>query len=223
MLFTKKRAENNTVPSCLVIIGARGWGREVLWAVDSNKEHFNMTVKGFLDDDPHALDGLKGDFPPIISSVEDYEVRPDDLFFCALGDSEARKQYAELIEQKGGKFVTLIHPKATVSPNAVIGEGSFIDEYVSISDNVNIGRHVIVQRLATLGHDTKACDFVTIGAYAFCGGKSQIGDCSTLHVRTTLLRNVNVGSNAVVGAGSVVIKKVKDGDHVFGNPAKRIW
>lgn len=207
----------------LIIIGARGWGREVLWAVESNKDTFQLEVKGFLDDDRHALDGLVGTFPPILSSVEAYEVCPDDLFFCALGDSEARKHYAEIIEGKGGKFATLILPKASVSPNAVIGGGTFVDEFVCISDNVNIGRHVIVQRLATLGHDTKVGDHATLGAYTFCGGKSQIGECSTLHVRTTLLRNVNVGCNAVVGAGSVVIKNVKDGEHVFGNPAKRIW
>lgn len=223
MISLKKRGDKIKAPINLVIIGARGWGREVLWAVESNKGHFNMTVKGFLDDDPHALDGLVGDFPPIISFVEDYEVCPGDLFFCALGDSEARKHYAQIIEQKGGRFATLIHPKASVSPNAVIGEGAFIDEYTCISDNVRVGRHGIVQRFATLGHDTMVGDFVTIGAYTFCGGKSQIGDCSMLNVRTTLLRNVNVGSNAVVGAGSVVIKNVKDGDHVFGNPAKTIW
>lgn len=207
----------------LIIIGARGWGREVLWAVESNKSSFGMTVKGFLDDDVHALDGLNGKFPPILSSVEDYEVCTDDLFFCALGDADVRKHYAEIIERKGGRFVSIIHPKASVSPNAVIGDGSYIDENVTLSDNVHVGRHAIVQRLSTLGHDMKIGDYVTIGAYTFCGGNSSVGDCSTLHVRTTLLHNVNVGTNAVVGAGSVVIKKVKDGDHVFGNPAKRIW
>lgn len=213
----------NITPKKLIIIGARGWGREVSWAVESNRRYHRLKIKGFLDDDIHALDGLNGKFPPILSSVEDYEVCSGDLFFCALGDTEARKHYAEIIERKGGKFVSIIHPKASVSPNAVIGEGSFIDEYVSISDNVRLGKHTLVQRLATVGHDTKIGDYVTLGAYTFCGGNSTIGDCSTLHVRTTLLRNVNVGSNAVVGAGSVVIKKVKDGDHVFGNPAKRIW
>lgn len=210
-------------PKKLIIIGARGWGREVLWAVRSNGIRLGMTVKGFLDDDVNALDDLDGDFPPILSSVESYEVCAGGLFFCALGDAEARKHYSEIIERKGGKFVSIIHPKASVSPNAVIGEGSFIDEYVSISDNVRLGKHTLVQRLATVGHDTKIGDYVTLGAYTFCGGNSTIGDCSTLHVRTTLLRNVSVGANAVVGAGSVVIKKVKDGDHVFGNPAKRIW
>lgn len=210
------------IPVHLVIIGARGWGREVYWALSSYVNRRDITIKGFLDDDIHAFDGLKGDFPPILSSVEDYKVCPGDIFLCALGDSATRKQYADIIEKKGGKFYTFIHPRASISPNATIGEGSFIDEYVTVSDNVNIGKHVIVQRLSTLGHDVTVGDNVTIGAYVFCGGNSKIGDGSTLHVRSTLLRKKNVGTNAVVGAGSVVIRHVKDDAHVFGNPAKTI-
>lgn len=210
-------------PLKLVIIGARGWGREVLWAFGDLVSSGRIIVKGFLDDDPHALDGLNGEFPPILSSVEDYEVRPDELFFCALGDSAARMRYSKIIEQKGGHFYTYIHPHAIICPNATIGEGSYIDQFVLVSDNVVLGKHCLIQRLATIGHDTKVGECVTIGAYTFCGGDSEIGDGSMLHVRTTLLRKVHVGKNAVVGAGSVVIKKVKDGAHVFGNPAKEIW
>lgn len=210
------------MPAHLVIIGARGWGREVYWSLSSNVSRIRISIKGFLDDDIHALDGLNGKFPPILSSVEDYQICPGDIFFCALGDPAARKKYADIIKGKGGKFYTFIHPRASISPNATIGEGSFIDEYVTVSDNVNIGKHVIVQRLSTLGHDVTVGDNVTIGAYVFCGGNSKIGDGSTLHVRSTLLRKVNVGMNAVVGAGSVVIRHVADDAHIFGNPAKKI-
>lgn len=206
----------------LVIIGARGWGREVLWAARSLESDGVIRIKGFLDDNPHALDGLRGDFPPILGAVEDYQVKPDDIFFVALGDPMYRRKYAEIIERKGGKFGTYISPKATVSPNAIIGEGAYIDEYVNVSDNVVIGKHALVQRMSTLGHDMQLGDYVTLGAYTFCGGASMVGNNTSINVRSTILREVHVGSNALVGAGSVVIKSVKDGQHVFGNPAKQI-
>lgn len=215
-------AKQNQQSYNLIIIGARGWGREVLWAARQKEIDGEFTIKGFLDDDSHALDGLVGDFPPILSSVEDYEVQPNDIFFCALGDPASRKKYADIIEAKGGYFVTYISPKATVSPNTTIAEGCFIDEYVSISDNTHIGKHCVIQRLATIGHDTKIGNHCTIGAYTFCGGASTIGDGSTLHVRSTIIRNVNIGENSVVGAGSVVIKSTKPDSHVFGVPAKNI-
>ena len=53
----------------LIIIGARGAGREVyglaLVTKEYNKEYL---IKGFLDDKKNALDNLDG-YPPIISSV----------------------------------------------------------------------------------------------------------------------------------------------------------
>lgn len=207
----------------LIIVGARGWGREVLWASRTYENDGYIKIKGFLDSDPTVLDGLRGDFPPILCAPEDYEVQPDDIFFVALGDPIQRHKYYNIIKEKGGEFGTYISPKATVSPNATIGAGSFIDEYVSISDNAEVGEQCIVQRMTTLGHDVKVGSFSTIGANCFCGGQAKVGDFTTVNVASTILRHVNVGSNAVVGAGSVVIKGVNDGEHVFGNPAKRIF
>lgn len=206
----------------LIIIGARGWGREVLWAAKSFELAGYIKIKGFLDSDPKVLDGLRGEFPPIICAPEDYEVQPDDIFFVAIGDPIQRHKYYNIIKEKGGKFGTYISPKATISPNARIGEGCFIDEYVSISDNAEVGEQTVVQRMSTLGHDVKIGSFSTIGANVFCGGYAEVGNFTTINVSSTILRHVKVGSHAVVGAGSVVIKGVKDEEHVFGNPAKTI-
>jgi len=38
----------------------------------------------------------------------------------------------------------------------------------------------------------------------------------------TLVSGITVGKNARIGAGSVVISNVKDGETVFGNPAAPI-
>ena len=38
----------------------------------------------------------------------------------------------------------------------------------------------------------------------------------------TIRNNLNIGKNVLIGMGSVVTKDVKDGQIVFGNPAKQI-
>lgn len=206
----------------LIIIGARGWGREVLWSLSGRAKAGEFTIKGFLDSDLHALDGLIGEFPPILGSVEDYEVQPDDIFFCAMGNPIYRRKYAEIIEAKGGRFYTFVSKQAFVSPNATIGEGSFVAANTTISDNVVIGKQAMVHGLCTLGHDVKIGDYVSIEAYCFFGGYSSVGNNSSIHVRSTIIAHKSVGVNASVGAGSVVIRNVKDGVHVFGNPATKI-
>ena len=208
----------------LVIIGARGWGREIYAAVRNTKAYQDQEydVKGFLDDKADALDGLKGDFPPILGSVESYEIQRDDVFFCAMGDPHWRKHYAEMISSKGGRFISVINPMARINPTASIGEGTYIGAYSIISDNVVVGRHCVLQCFNDIGHDVVINDFVSIESYVFMGGGAKIGYMSTMHTKSSVIPHKTVGNECTVGINSVVMKNLKDGLHVFGCPAVRI-
>ncbi len=208
----------------LLIVGARGWGREVYRAFLDSKEVKNgeMIIKGFLDSKVDALDGLRGEFPPIICSPEDYVVQSDDIFFIAMGDPKWRKHYAELIESKGGRFYTYISPKADVFENTVIGEGSYIAKWTSVSDNVSLGKHVILHAYTTLGHDAVVKDYGTLLSYVFLGGYTEVGLGSILNPKSMIIPHKKIGNNVVVGAGSVVMRNVKDNITVIGNPAVKL-
>ena len=208
----------------LLIVGARGWGREVYGECINNSAYKNgeFDVKGFLDSKSDAFEGLRGDYPPIICSPEDYEIQEDDIFFVALGDSNWRKHYVELIEKKGGQFLTIISDNAVINPTASIGEGSFICGWSSVSDNVTVGKHVVINGFSILGHDAIVKDYTTLLSYTFLGGYAEVGTLSTMNPKSMIIPHKKVGDNCVVGAGSVVIRNVKDDTHVLGNPAKKI-
>lgn len=205
----------------LVIIGARGWGREVYATAIKTNEYINgeYDIKGFLDDNNHAFDGLNGVYPPILGAVEEYKICTDDVFFCAMGDSNWRKHYAEIIEEKGGEFISIIHPTSKVNKTAKIGGGTIITAYSLISDNVTLGKHVMVQSFSNIGHDAVIENYASIGAYVFLGGYARVGEMSTMHTRSSIIPHKSVGNNCVVGIGSVVMRKYKDSVHLFGNPA----
>ena len=98
----------------LIIIGARGAGREAYDRAPSFCGYgTEFDIKGFLDDKADALDGMPG-YPPILSSVEDYSPKPDEVFICALGDPHWRQVYADKILRKGGEFISLIDKTATI-------------------------------------------------------------------------------------------------------------
>lgn len=208
----------------LLIIGARGWGREVYAAAIGTQAYRDgeFDVKGFLDSKADALEGLKGNYPPIICAPEDYVIHPDDVFFVAMGDSNWRKHYAEMMEQKGAEFMSIICDGAYVNPTATIGDGSFVAGWTCVSDNVVIGRHVMIHPFCDLGHDVRVGDYASVEAYCFLGGYAEMGTESVLHVRSHLFPHKRVGHHAVVGSSSVVIRNVPDETHVFGNPAKKI-
>lgn len=203
----------------LLIIGARGFGREVCSALMLYKNDF--TIKGFLDDKANALDAFEG-YPPIVSSVESYEIQENDIFFCALGDPFYREKYSKIILDKGGDFLNMINPTAIVHPNAKIGKGVLISQYCSISSNTEIGDFSIIQAYSNIGHDAKIGKYCEIESYTFLGGGASVGDNCTLHTRSTILPGIKVKDNATIGAGSVVIRNVQSGTTVFGVPAKRV-
>lgn len=206
----------------LIIIGARAGGRSIFWLVKKRCNLTNLYIKGFLDDNFHALEGFSGDFPPILSSVEEYSVQEDDVFFCALGNPDDRMKYVNIIKQKGGHFFTIICEKAIVSPNVEIGEGSLICDNSIVGDNVSIGNHTIIAPFSTLGHDIIVGDYVYIEPYCLLGGYITIGNNSIIHNNSSIIAHTTIGKNASIGMGSIVFRDINDNEHVLGNPAKEI-
>lgn len=211
--------EDGTAMKRLYIIGARGFGREVYNLFLQCKPSLgDMECAGFLDSKADALDSFCG-YPPIVSSVEDYMPQPDDVFICALGDVNYKKMYAEKILQRGGRFISLVHPSVEIGSNARIGSGCIMLT-CTINCDVSIGDFVTVMGYSVLGHDASVGDWSHLGAYSFLGGFSQVGKLTTLHPGVRLLPHKHVGDNAVIGAGSVVLRNVESGVSVFGIPAR---
>lgn len=208
----------------LIIIGARGWGRECYSLAHRTDAYKNgeYEVKGFLDSNSNAFEGLKGDFPPILGDVESYVVKPDDVFVCAMGKSYWRRYYADIIEKKGGVFISLISSKAIIFENAEIDYGCIVSDFSIISDNVRLGKHVMIHPSCVLGHDVKVGDYASLYFDVFLGGYVKIGESAEMNPKSMVIPHKTVGKNAVVGAASVVIRNVKDNAHVFGNPAVAI-
>ena len=204
----------------LLIIGARGWGREVFNMLPFCRGYgTEFIVKGFLDDKKDALDGMPG-YPSIIDSVEHYQVQPDDVFICALGDTKWKKHYIEIMLNKGGDFINIIHKTAYIAPNTIIGKGCILGEHVSISCDITIGNFVTFLSYSIVGHDAKIDNYCHLGARSFMGGASQLGEATAIQTNSIILPRVKIGDSCMVGAGAVVIKSVKDEQTVYGNPAK---
>lgn len=206
----------------LIIIGARGYGREVynlaMQCEGYNKEY---VVKGFLDDKIDALDDFIG-YPQIISSVENYEIQENDVFTCALGSIKWKKHYVELILSKGGEFINLIHPTTIFNSNVVLGTGLVVFMYSNISNDCVIGDFVTIQGFAGIGHDVTVGKWSHLNAYTFLGGFAVLEEEVCLNTRATILPKITVRKGATVGAMSLVIKNVKENTTVFGVPALQL-
>lgn len=197
----------------LVIIGASALGREVC----SYAAVCGIKVKGFLDSRANVLDDYKN-YPPILSPVEDYEIAPDDIFVCAIGDSAPRKQYVDLIKRKGGEFASIVHPSAIVGLNVRIGIGCVIRPFAVIGNDARIGNHVIIGTQSLVAHDCKIGNWATVSPGCHIAGWCTVGEGVFVGIHAALVPHSTLGNGVFVAAGAVVTKSVESG-RVMGVPA----
>lgn len=205
----------------LIIIGAGGMGRTVYSnALESVGYGDAFEVKGFIDDDLHALDGFPN-YPPVIGTISGYLPEADDVFVCSIGGA-SRKPCMENIISRGGEFINVIHRTARLLTNVVIGKGNFIGADTVIGNDVVIGNYNMIQSYTIIGHDVRMGDFNRIDTRVTCVGGVVIEDEVNIHTSAVISHKVTVESKSRVAALSFVIKDVKTGTTVIGNPAKRL-
>jgi sugar O-acyltransferase (sialic acid O-acetyltransferase NeuD family) len=214
-----RHSKGSPIPMDLIIIGACGMGREVVDLARSLPQcGREWEIRGFLDSRSDLMNGL-GDWPPIIGSPFEHVVGPRERFVCAVGDASYRLRFSELLCSKGGKFVTLMHPSAMVGSNTRIGEGCILYAGAGIGPNVTLGDFVFLNSFAGVGHDSSVGDGTTVGPMTCVGGGARIGRGVYIGSNATILPQAVLEDFCFVGAGSVVLRRVKARTKVFGNPA----
>ena len=205
----------------LVIIGAGGMGRTFYdWVRESVGYGEEFVIKGFIDDNIHALEGFVG-YPPMLSSIEEYCPEDADVFTCSMG-GYVKKVCCERILYKGGKFINIIHSTARVGTNVKLGIGNVIGAYVAWGADAKVGDHNLIQSYSVVGHDAVIGNWNRIDTHVTCVGGIKIENETMIHTSVVINHKVVVETGAKVGACSFVIKRVKAGTTVMGNPARRV-
>lgn len=205
----------------LIIIGAGGMGRTIYDMARENAAYEKeFVIKGFLDDNLNSLDSFEN-YPPIIGAIADYKIEPDDIFICSIGGN-SRRQCMETIINRGGEFMTMIHPTSRIGTNVHIGKGCYIGAYTIIAADAYIDDYNFIQSHTIVGHDVSIGKWNRIDSFVFFVGATSVGEGCMIHTRAMINHNVIIGDNAHVGACSFVTRNVESGTTVFGNPARRL-
>src|SRR6202020_1551283 len=128
-----------------------------------------------------------------------------NLYGCEIGN-----------ETKIGAFAE-IQKNASVGKRCKISSHTFVCEGVTIEDNVFIGHGVMFindsyPRATSEGKLQTEADWKV--------ERTIIKKGASIGSGATILSNIHVGENAIVGAGSVVTKNVPTNSIVAGNPAR---
>lgn len=129
-----------------------------------------------------------------------------NLYGCEIGD-----------ETKIGAFVE-IQKNASVGRRCKISSHTFVCEGVTIEDNVFVGHGVTFINDSYPRATTSEGALQTESDWAV--EKTVVKRGVSIGSGSTILSNLVIGENAIVGAGSVVTHDVPPNTIVAGNPAK---
>ena len=204
----------------LVIVGAGGFGREVLDVVDAiNASGGAIEFLGFLDDGPVNKDLLEVRGATVLGGSDRIGAL-DCAYVVGVVDPSVRRRFDGQFSAVRLPAAVLVHPSATVGSQVTLGPGSIICAQASITTNVAIGRHCHLNLHATVGHDTTIGSYVTLMPGANLSGSVVLGDDVTVGTGASVIQNLNIGAGSYVGAGAAVVRDVEAGTTVVGVPAR---
>ena len=196
----------------LFIVGAGGFGREAVWTVErinAASQQPLWNVIGFADDDPRKAEGNFEGYPMLGSVEKASRDNPGASVFIAIGDNAIRRNiYGQL---RGHDFPALIDPSAQVSPTTEFRHGTFIAVEAVVSVGTDIGKFVIINARAGVGHDSVVGDFANIAPGVSLSGHTTIGEDVFMGTNSCTAPGMTVGKGATVACGTPVLKNVEPG------------
>lgn len=144
--------------------------------------------------------------------------------FVAIGVSKlntTRQRIYENLRNDGWKFVTYIHPRATVASTVTIGENCIVMEENVIQDYVTIGDNNILWSGNHIGHHTRIGNHNFISSHVVISGNCKIGENNFFGVNSCIGDEVTVGNYNWFSPLTSSVKNVGD-DTLFVMPKPEI-
>ena len=181
---------------------------EVVCALDADPAKWGTLIDGIVVEGGYDnLDAIR-------------EKHGTNKFFIAFGNMKYRREVYMHFVKNGWEAITIIHPQAVVSPDAIIGKGVLIECGCLITPNPVIGNNVVVNTGSQVNHDNVVEDHVYIASGVILSGGVRVKENTLLDDGVIVTLGREVGKNCIVGAGAVVTQNLGDNHIIYGVPAK---
>jgi len=199
----------------MIVYGASGHGKVVADAALAG----GREIRGFIDDAADKQGATFFGFA-VLGGLAWLHTAPPQEIAWGIGDNTVRQRLATATEALGHTSVTVIHPRAVVSPYARLGTGVVVMANACINPDACVEEGVIVNTGAIVEHDCLVHRFAHLSPNAALGGGVTVGARAHFGVGSSAIPLVNIGEDAVIGAGAVVVCDVPARVIAYGVPAR---
>lgn len=202
----------------LLVIGAGGHARSV---IDSALDSKRFDVIGVVSPSKSDWQSYRGaqwigtDHDAIDLFRQGYHMAALGVGYVGDNSSVREKLYTKY-KDIGFGFPTIIDPSSIISASAVIQEGVFVGKGAVVNANAQVERCSIINSKALVEHDCAIGEFSHVAVCAVLCGGVRIGRKVLVGANATVLQELRVANNAVVGAGGVVLADVPENTKALG-------
>jgi sugar O-acyltransferase (sialic acid O-acetyltransferase NeuD family) len=185
----------------LLVVGAGGHGRSVAESAELTGQ---FEVVGFLDDAAQVGERVLVShvLGPVASMADHCSVA--DHAIVAIGNNAVREKLMQQLTEAGYAMATVVHPRAFVSPTAVVGQGSAIMAGAIVGTEARLGVGSIVNCGAVVDHHSIVEDFGHLGVNASMAGGTVLGRSAWMRAGAALGYGVKVPSGMTLDPGEAV-------------------
>lgn len=209
----------------IAIYGFGGYGREIASIIKSiNIVKPTWNIIGFFDDDQSKL-GLENEYGKVLGGIDFVNSYDKELsVVMAIASPNVLEKIITNINNPNLSFPNIIAPTVFFFDKETfnIGYGNVICHHCRVSTDVTMGNFNLINGCCSFGHDVKLGNYNMMQPETRVSGETTIGNKNFFGVRCTILQGLKIGNETRIGAGSFIIRKTKDGQTYFGNPAKML-
>jgi sugar O-acyltransferase (sialic acid O-acetyltransferase NeuD family) len=186
----------------LLVVGAGGHGRSVAEAVLMSGD---FDLVGFLDDSFLVHDRDVWGVPMLgpANAFADYALLASHAV-VAIGNNALRQKLSAQLLTSGFALACVVHPRATVSPRARLGEGVAVMAGAVVGTEAVLGQGAIVNCGAVVDHHAQVEEFGHLGVGACMAGGSVLGALGWMQAGSAIGYGVHLPAGTVLKAGEAV-------------------
>ena len=172
--------------------------------IDKNKDlNPNLTKYKYLGNDkilPNAVLKYKNAF----------------ITIGQIKSSSKRKGIFKILKLLKANIPKIVSPRAYVSANSIIGEGSIVMHDALINAGSTIMENCIINTKSLIEHEVFIGSHCHISTGVILNGGVKIEQGSFIGSNTVVHQNVKIGKNCVIASGSTVKKNLIDNSFTYG-------
>lgn len=160
---------------------------------------------GFLDDGAFEEGAQVWDWP-VLGAANDFETYKVHAAHAivAIGNNVLRQKLCEQLRDSGFALASVVHPKAMVSPRALLGDGVAVMAGAIVGTEAQLGQGVIVNCAAVVDHHARVHDFGHLGVNACMAGGSVLGARGWMQAGSAIGYGVQVPEDHVLMPGAAL-------------------